>query len=310
MICAVQRNWRQKTQIFAVAFCDGGPLFFLNARWRTVYSRFFRKKATGPGPSKLEKRRDMRHRKPIFCDCGVAYVYSQYPSEFVVMSRRSVKSKQVLDVPAGQNVEDISGCNPDASRIEKGNSDSFELIVLDAGMSTEEILEVLQIFRERKSEIDVMIVTGRGDLEEVVEAIRQVAKNVEVTPVVDAYAVSILGKRPERRQAHTHVLAGRLDRYLEQHFHQESLSLNDLCTKFRISSSYVTRLFKEQVGMSFRKRLNLHRVQKAKYLLRTTDLTVDCIANDCGFRNCSRLTEAFYRFEGMPPGRFRRICGS
>ena len=226
------------------------------------------------------------------------------------MSRRIVKSMLVLDVPAGQNVEDISGCNTDARRKEKGNSDSFELIVLDAGMSTEEILEVLQIFKERKSEIDVRIVTGRGDLEEVVEAIRQVARNVEVTPVVDAYADSILGKRPEQRQAHTHVLAERLDRYLGQHFHQKSLSLEDLCLKFQISSSYVTRIFREHVGMSFRKRLNLHRVQKAKNLLRTTDLTVDCIANDCGFRNCSRLTEAFHRFEGMPPGRFRRICVS
>lgn len=224
------------------------------------------------------------------------------------MSRRFVKSEPVLDIPAGQNVEDISGCNADARRKGKGISDSFELIVLDAGISTEEILKVLQIFRERKSEIDVMIVTGRGDLEEVVEAIRQVARNVEVTPVVDAYAVSILGKRPDHRQAHTHVLAERLDRYLEQHFHEESLSLKDLCLNFRISSSYVTRVFREHVGMSFRKRLNLHRVQKAKYLLRTTNLTVDCIASDCGFRNCSRLTEAFYRIEGVPPGRFRRIC--
>ena len=54
--------------------------------------------------------------------------------------------------------------------------------------------------------------------------------------------------------------------------------------------------------MSFRKRLNLHRIRKAKDLLKTTDQTVACIAKDCGFKNHTRLTEAFYRFEGIAAG--------
>ena len=66
------------------------------------------------------------------------------------------------------------------------------------------------------------------------------------------------------------------------------------------------RLFREHVGMTFKRRLNLHRLRKAKDLLKTTDQTVDCIAKYCGFKNHTRLTEAFYRFEGMPPGQFRR----
>ena len=58
--------------------------------------------------------------------------------------------------------------------------------------------------------------------------------------------------------------------------------------------------------MSFRKRLNLHRVRRAKDLLKTADQTVDCIAKDFGFKNHARLTKAFYRFKGMPLGQFRR----
>ena len=202
------------------------------------------------------------------------------------------------------NVEDFKGCNAEVRR--KNNGEGFSLIMLDMRFLFSDVIDILQVVKERNPENDVMIVTGRGDWEKVVEVIRQVAKDVEVRPVVEAYEGSNLGTLSGHHHGPSHVLAERLDRYLEQHFHQESLRLRDVCVNFRISSSYVTRLFREHVGMSFRKRLNLHRVQKAKYLLRTTDHTVDCIARDCGFRNYSRLTEAFYRFEGMSPGRFRR----
>ena len=188
--------------------------------------------------------------------------------------------------------------------IEDGRN--FALVVLRLGRCFLDIPRIMRIAIDEHRCAEAVIVTGRGACEDVIELLKRVAKDVEVLPFDNGSATStvagsvILGAKP------THVLAERLDRFLEQHYQQDSLRLSDLCTSFRISSSYVTRIFREHVGMSFRNRLNLHRVTKAKDLLKTTDQTVDCIAKDCGFKNHTRLTEAFYKFEGMPPGQFRR----
>ena len=188
------------------------------------------------------------------------------------------------------------------------NDEYFALVMLDVRTAFFDIQRILQVAKEKHSDNEVLFVSGRDVRDKVSQAIRQVGSDVKILPVEDAVSLVVLTKLVEVRQGYTHVLAERLDRYLEKHFQKKSLSLGDLCESFRISPSYITRLFREHVGMSFRKRLNSYRVEKAKYLLRTTDQTVDCIARDVGFSNHARLTEAFHRFEGMPPGRFRRTC--
>ena len=188
------------------------------------------------------------------------------------------------------------------------DNEYFALVMLDVRTAFFDIQRILQVDTEKHSDNDVLFVVGRNVRDKVTQALRQGVSEVTVIPTEDATQQLALAELVEVRQRYSHVLAERLDRYLEKHFQKKTLSLGDLRENFQISSSYITRLFREHVGMSFRKRLNSYRVQKAKYLLRTTDQTVDCIANEVGFRNHARLTEALYRFEGMPPGRFRRMC--
>ncbi len=188
------------------------------------------------------------------------------------------------------------------------DNEYFALVMLDVRTAFFDIQRILQVDQEKHPDYDVLFVVGRDVRDNLNRALRQRAPDVTVIPRKDAASHLALAKLVEARQRYSHVLAERLDRYLETHFQKKSLSLGDLRESFQISSSYITRLFREHVGMSFRKRLNSYRVQKAKHLLKTTDQTVDCIAREVGFRNHARLTEAFYRFEGMPPGRFRRMC--
>lgn len=182
----------------------------------------------------------------------------------------------------------------------------FALVMLDVRTAFFDIHRVLEVAKANHSDLDVMIVSGHKVRERVADAIRQVETDFEGLSVEDGPPSFALSNVVEERKWHLHVLAERLDRYLENHFQQDTLSLGHLSENFHISTSYITRLFREHVGMSFRRRLNTYRVEKAKFLLRNTNQTVDCIAREVGFKNHARLTEAFYRFEGMPPGRYRR----
>jgi len=74
-----------------------------------------------------------------------------------------------------------------------------------------------------------------------------------------------------------------------------------------LSSSYFTRAFKQATGIPPYRWLTKQRVERAKELLRDSDLKLVDIAQLCGFVDQSHFTRVFSRSEGYSPGRWRRL---
>ena len=188
---------------------------------------------------------------------------------------------------------------------------SFDVAVLDLYMPDMDGLEVLQAVRKKGIQTDIVFMTAYstkdGTLEKAVEAMKVGAVDFLSKPFELNEFLNLIYSLIERRQPSPHILAERLDGFLEKNAFSPSLRLDDLGQRFRISPSYATKLFRENNGTSFRKRLAYHRLQKAKRLLESTHDPLSSIAEECGFKNYHRLTEAFRRQEGMPPGKFRKI---
>ena len=94
--------------------------------------------------------------------------------------------------------------------------------------------------------------------------------------------------------------------YLDGHF-QEKISLDMLAETFYINKFYLTRIFKEQFGVSINSYLLQVRITKAKQLLRFSDQTVEEIAAACGMNDANYFTRMFKKVEGVTPGQFRRL---
>ena len=99
--------------------------------------------------------------------------------------------------------------------------------------------------------------------------------------------------------------ARRLDRYLIDNLSNPNLNLAALQSQFSVSKSYLSKLFRAEIGVPFRQRLMRYRMLKATELIETTDYPIYLISHHCGFRNQCRLTEAFTRFHGLGPRRYR-----
>lgn len=184
----------------------------------------------------------------------------------------------------------------------------FDVAVLDLIMPHLSGLEVLKAARQKGISADVIILTGYGTIDVSVQAMKVGAGDFIEKPVNLARLTAAVRQMIENRHLPPHVLASRLDDFLKDHLSEPSLRLGDLCGHFRISPAYVSRLFQRHLHAPFRTRLSYHRVQKAKHLLESSDAALDTLAGECGFRNYRRLTEAFVRVEGMPPGKYRKIC--
>lgn len=87
----------------------------------------------------------------------------------------------------------------------------------------------------------------------------------------------------------------------------EKLTVQKLADKTHMSSSHFSRVFKQQTGFSPYDYVLITRLNKAKYLLQKTDMTVAAIAYEAGFNSESNFICFFTDNEGISPGKFRKL---
>lgn len=94
--------------------------------------------------------------------------------------------------------------------------------------------------------------------------------------------------------------------YIYQHL-GEDLSLKRLAAEVYMSPTHLIRLFREQIQHSPHEYIVLMRMDRAKYLLKTTALPIKTIAFEVGYHSESSFTGAFTERIGISPRRFRDL---
>ena len=74
-----------------------------------------------------------------------------------------------------------------------------------------------------------------------------------------------------------------------------------------LNSNYLSQLFKQQTGKNFIDYLTEHRVNKAKDLLKGTNLKTYAIATMVGYNDARYFAQVFKKNVGMTPGEFRKL---
>lgn len=79
----------------------------------------------------------------------------------------------------------------------------------------------------------------------------------------------------------------------------------EIASSLNISRASFDRLFAAEIGHSAGEEIKRIRISKAKRLLRTTDLKLDAIAQQCGFCHSSYLVRTFKSSTGITPHAYR-----
>jgi AraC family transcriptional regulator len=85
------------------------------------------------------------------------------------------------------------------------------------------------------------------------------------------------------------------------------LSLTVLATMLGISLYYFERLFKQSVGFTPHQYILRCRIEKAKQLLRTTQLSILEITEQVGYKNQSHFSKLFRKLTGVSPRAYRSL---
>lgn len=92
-------------------------------------------------------------------------------------------------------------------------------------------------------------------------------------------------------------------------FYSQKISLNDLCEKYDLSSTYLNAKFKQETNYTFNDFLNRYRVLQAVELLKQHRMKVYEIAQTVGFQDYKYFIQVFKKYIGCSPGKFINALG-
>lgn len=96
--------------------------------------------------------------------------------------------------------------------------------------------------------------------------------------------------------------------YVAQHFN-EPITLDGVCAAAGFSVSYFSKMFKQETGEGFSKYLARVRIDKAKELLRDTNLPVAQVCGMVGYSDIKHFTGTFKNLTSLKPSQYRKLYG-
>lgn len=93
--------------------------------------------------------------------------------------------------------------------------------------------------------------------------------------------------------------------YVYDHLHSK-ISEEDIAKYVSLSTSYLSRLFRKEVGVTISTYIAIKRVETAQNMLKYSDYSPLDIANYLAFTSHSHFISTFKKYTGMTPNEFRK----
>ena len=87
----------------------------------------------------------------------------------------------------------------------------------------------------------------------------------------------------------------------------EPLSLSIISHALKINSSYLSRIFKEEMNMTITEYINMQKIQKAKDFILQTDLSLSLIGERVGIVDMNYFSRLFKKYVGLTPTEYKKL---
>lgn len=94
--------------------------------------------------------------------------------------------------------------------------------------------------------------------------------------------------------------------YIRENYHQKNISLAIIAENMKVSYTYLSKVFKQDTGMSFIRYLNTYRINQAEKLLKNSQLKIYEISEKVGIEP-SHFNSVFKKITGLNPSKYRSL---
>lgn len=174
----------------------------------------------------------------------------------------------------------------------------------------------LELSRELKKEKDIIVVffSSYQDYEYMREAIHQgiedyLLKPIKYEQLMDCFEKiqeRLAGKKEkeeDKPKNYYEEIVARVDAYLNENYQRATLA--NAAEVAGLSSSYLSKIYKDKTGIGFLDKLNRIRMEKASELLQNPEYKSYEIAYLVGYENPKNFTRAFKAYYQVNPREYR-----
>ncbi|SHM68029.1 response regulator transcription factor [Gracilibacillus kekensis] len=208
------------------------------------------------------------------------------------------------------------------------NHEKIHVLITDIRMPEVSGLELLKQLKKKAQDPVVIVISAYSEFEYAHEALELGVVNYLLKPIAKEKLMEAIekamdiDKQREKTDIFNKIVDDKLIEmqqlskynrgvkeamdYIDQHFNQE-LTLKEVASQVHLNASYLSALFKEELEVTFSEYLTRKRIQEAKRLLLSTDLTVSEIAEQSGYQTSKYFIKLFKQFESTTPNGFRKM---
>jgi len=122
--------------------------------------------------------------------------------------------------------------------------------------------------------------------------------------VLDSH-IKLLDREYPRNKSVCDVRSANLKSFIDDSFFGD-ISVSEIASIFGYSEKYMGQLFLKSFGMTIKEYVNLKRLERAEYLVRTTTFDITEISSQSGFNNVTYFNRLFKNKYKLSPREYRK----
>jgi len=124
---------------------------------------------------------------------------------------------------------------------------------------------------------------------------------------LNGLAGQICAQVERNTETEQHSLMDDIVAYVDQQYADYTLSLEHIALKYSISTSYLSRSFKEKTGLNFSQYISRCRMDEVIRLLLSTNAPLKDIIERVGYLDTPNFIRKFKKETGLTPGQYRKL---
>lgn len=140
-------------------------------------------------------------------------------------------------------------------------------------------------------------------------ALEQYQTNDLLSAWVSENILSMARAVARRKEQHNNSIIYNIQRFINDYYHLD-ISLEAVASKFFLSPSYLSRIFKIETGINFSDYVTQVRMRIAEQLLTKSEESIANITKKVGYNDIKYFSRVFKKYKGVTPGEYRKSLNS
>lgn len=146
------------------------------------------------------------------------------------------------------------------------------------------------------------IILSNSDINQVFEAISKNDKIADVKKVVISF-VNLIMDNILKSESKNYIVT-KATEYISKNYSQ-NITLESVAKEVYVTPTYLSILFKRELGINFTDYLHKFRIQKAQEFLKNKALKTYQVANLVGYQDEKYFSQIFKKYTGLSPSQYR-----